>query len=92
MNLKNRLLLITAIILSSTILFYNLYLIDLKNSFIQNNMESYNKNFIQTYDSIHPWDVSVRSTPLKSRGSHIRHGTIKGTSSDIVWCKIKFNL
>ena len=52
MKIKNKILFLTTIIFTTTIIGYNAYLIYMKNSFIKENINSYNQEFDTTFKAI----------------------------------------
>ena len=77
MKFKNRILIITSIVFLATIGFYNVYIINLKNSFIEKNMDSYNKDFIQTYETIQKNIHNTLSKRVRIMVTKKNHAKIK---------------
>ena len=85
MSLKSRILVITIIIFISTIGFYNYYIIQLKNKFISDNMNTYNQEFSKTYQAIQHNIHKTLSKRINNMVNQKKHYAIvnilKGTAS-----------
>ena len=77
MSLKNKIMLITAILFIITIGFYNFYMIYMKESFIKENIQKYNKQFEKTYSSIQINIQNTLSKRLKTIAYRLQSKTIQ---------------